>query len=435
MGRRLLLGGFLCVVAFTASALAQQQLVVDGVPVVGLSTELVPGTSYAPAEAYAQALGATYRFDPQGGVLLEFGGRYLSVASFTEPGRATAAANALTLDGETLSGPGAVVQDGIAYLPVKRVTEVLGGATAYLEQQQTVAVVFPRPQLLGVAPPNIWGSSERFVLSFSAPVAFEPFYEASLRVVRFRFLRAGLSRESLASSRLPPGSRYSDAVFIPETDYLDFNLTLREGNAYSVFSQPSARGVRVVIDVFGDEAVANTQRPTLLLRAGAGTETLARRLREALAAQGVNVMLTQADEAFDVARVGVAAPFLLALARAPLASDRFNLYYLVDSGAVPLLDAPLRLASVQESLSGPERARLAGLTPELARGEQAADLLAENLEANTPLRRDQVRAAPLLVLSGAAGRGLLLELGPDELADSGLVAPLVTSLVALAGRR
>ena len=42
---------------------AQLQLVVNGQPVEGLNTTLVPGTSYAPAQGYAEALGATFTYD------------------------------------------------------------------------------------------------------------------------------------------------------------------------------------------------------------------------------------------------------------------------------------------------------------------------------------------------------------------------------------
>lgn len=433
MGQLRLLGIWLWCAMFTPYALAQQQLVVDGIPVAGLTTELVPGTAYAPAQTYAQALGASYRFDPQSGVLLEFGGRYLSLASFDDSNRAAEAENALTLGGAPLPGPGAVVRAGSAYLPIKRVTEVLGGMTAYLEPQQTVVVVFPRPQLLGVTPPNIWGSSERFVLSFSAPISLEVLYESSLRFVRFRFPRAGLENLPAALERFS-GSRFSDAAFIPETDYLDFNLTLREGNTYSVFSEPSGEGSRVVIDVFGDNGAVSAGQPSLLLRAGAGTEALASSLREVLAARGVNVGVAQGDDTFGEVRSGVAAPFLLALGRTPLMADGFNLYYLADSASVPLLDAPLRRSSTQGTLSGPERTRLADLAPDLAWGERAAAQLADSLEASTSLRRGQVLAAPLLALSAAAGRGVLLELSPAALADPSLVTPLATSLAALARR-
>ncbi len=433
MGRALLRGLCLIGALVTLQAQAQQQLVVDGVPVPGLDTGLVPGTAYAPAEGYAQALGATYREDA-GGVLLEFGGRYLSLRSFGSPEQAAEVEGAVTLDGEVMPGPGAVVRENVAYLPVKRVTEVLGGKAAYLGPQQTVAVVFPRPRLLGVEPPSIWGSSERFVLTFSAPVTLETFFETSLRVLRLRFERAELGDVPLASSRVSPGSRFSDAVFIPETGYLDFNLTLREGNTYSVFSEPLGEGVRVVLDLIGDDGARRTERPSLLVQAGPGTGRLAQRLAEALGERGVVVGLTGDAANPEEARDGVDTSLLVALGRASLEADRFNLYYLSDSAAVPLLHAPLRRAGALATLSSVEQARLAGLTPDLAWGERAAGLLAESLEASTPLRRELVQAAPLLALSGAAGRGLFLELNQADLDDPGLVSPLAASLEALARR-
>lgn len=411
----------------SGAASAQQRLVLNGTPVTGLTTELVPGTAYIPAEAYARALGATYRFAPQTGLLLDFGGRYLTLLSFVDAAQAALTPAAMVLDGRALPGPGAVVRGNTAYLPVKSVTAALGGQTAYLSERQTVAVVFPRPQLLTLEPPGVWGSFERFVLTFSAPVNVETLYEASLRVARFRFPRAEMGNVASAN-RLPPGSRFSDAAFIPENGYLDFNLTLREGNDYSVFHEPTPQGERVVIDVF-NSAAAQTRQPTLRLGASGATVALARRLQAELELQGVEVELFT-NEAGG-AQAGFAAPFLLSLKTAPLEAGWFNLYYL--SGAAPTLSAPLRLASAEPS-SAQGQGRGARLQANLELGERAAHTLADALEARTTLRRENVLAAPLLLLSGAAGRGVMLELSPQDSADPALAATLARSVAALARR-
>ena len=120
---------------------------------VEVRTDLVSGSAYAPAEPYAEALGAAYRYDARTGVLLSFGGRFLSLQSFPTVKQAAAATTALTVDGQQPSeyGRGASTDESV-YLPVKSVTAALGGRTAYLAAAKTVAVVFPRPTLTrGVA--------------------------------------------------------------------------------------------------------------------------------------------------------------------------------------------------------------------------------------------------------------------------------------------
>lgn len=420
---------FLAVLLTLTSVQAQaqaQRLVLNGTPVPGLSTELVPGVAYVPAEPYARALGADYRFGAPAGVVLLFGGRLLTLRSFATPARAAAAITALAVDGEARPGPGAVEVGGVVYLPVKGVTAALGGHTAYLAEQGVVAVVFPRPHLLAAEPPGVWGSSERFVLTFSAPVGLEDRFEPSLNFVRFRFPRAELGDDG--GRPFSPGSRFSDAAFVPMDGFIDFNLTLQPGNSYSFFSEPFGAGERVVIDVFRtepDDRQGNAQVPVV----GTGADTLgfARQLQAALAAKGVWVQLQPADSA------GFGAPVLLSLRSAPLAAGRFNVYYLQDGADVPTVDAPVRFASVavsSETLSNAARARVAGWVPDYGRGERLARGLVEGLEGRTSLRLDSLMAAPLLELSAAAGRGVLLELSAADLNPNDLRASLAEPLAA-----
>jgi len=410
-----------------AWAQAQQRLVLNGTPVAGLSTELVPGTAYAPAEGYARALGADYRFDAQAGVVLMFGGHLLSLRSFATPALAAAAADALTVDGRALPSPGAVRAEGTVYLPVKSVTAAFGGRAAYLAAQRTVAAVFPRPRLLAADPPGVWGSFERFVLTFSAPVALEDRFEPSLNVVRFRFPRAELGSETLAGRRFS-GSRFSDAAFVPGSDFFDFNLTLQPGNAYSFFSEPWGAGQRVVIDVFRSEALEQRRgAPSLVVGAGAGTVAFARRVQETLGARGVRVRVL--SSAARRAQAQFTAPVWLSLRRAPLAAGRFSVYYL--SAGAPTLGAPARFAAAEAALSEAARARLAGLTPDLGRGERLARGIADALESRTPLTLDALMAAPLAELSAAAGRGVMLELSPADLESAALAEGLAAALATL----
>ncbi len=408
---------------------AQQQLAVNGT-FLTVRTELVPGSAYAPAEAYARALGAEYRFDARTGILLSFGGRFLSLQSFPTPAQAAAATTALTVDGQRLPSTGAVNVGETLYLPVKSVTAALGGKTAYLAEAKTVAVVFPRPRLTAVSPPGGWGSYERFVLTFDAPVATEDYFEPSLGVVRFRFPRAELGSAQLSGRRFSlSGGRISDAAFVPNGDFLDFNLTLQKGNTYRTFSEPYGAGERVVVDVLRDAAgSAGVQTPVMVLQADPGTLALAARLKVALESRGVRAEL-QRSTLTAAAQAGFAAPFLLALRQAPLAPGRFNVYYLPQDA--PALSAPVRRAPVEAALSEGARAQLARLTPDVAFGERLARGLATGLAARTPLSLESLLAVPLETLGGAAGRGVMLELSANDLNRPNLAASLASLLGSL----
>lgn len=416
--------------ALLTCAGAQQQLSVNGTS-VEVRTELVPGSAYAPAEAYARALGAEYRFDARTGVLLSFGGRFLSLRSFSTPAQAAAAKTALMVDGRRVPGTGAVTADGTVYLPVKSVTAALGGQTAYLTEVKTVAVVFPRPRLTAVSPPGAWGSYERFVLSFDAPVAVDDYFEPSLGAVRFRFRRAELGSDELSGRPFDlSGGRISDAAFVPSGNFLDFNLILQGGSSYRTFSEPRAEGERVVIDVFRNAAVGGAvgaQTPVLVLQTEAGTHVLAQRLKVALESRSIRVNLQRATPA-AMDRAGFAAPFLLTLRQATLPAGRFNVYYLPPNAAA--LDFPVRRRSVAAA-SDEARAQLARLVPDPALGERIAQGLATGLNTRTSLTLDTLMAVPLQTLGSAAGRGVMLELSASDLNRSGLVAPLASLLSTL----
>src|SRR5690606_37065692 len=123
--------------AFQA-ALAQPTLIVNGREVPGNTTGIVAGSSYAPAAPLASALGATAAVDlGRGLVVLDAGGRFLQVLVAPTPELAQTMQGAMRLDGTVVEGPGAVLSGGEVYLPVKQVSEALGGSVTFIEGQNT----------------------------------------------------------------------------------------------------------------------------------------------------------------------------------------------------------------------------------------------------------------------------------------------------------
>ena len=257
----------------------------------------------------------------------------------------------------------------------------------------------------------------------------------SLGAVRFRFSRARLGSDELSGRPFSlGGGRISYAAFFPSGTFLDFNLILQPGNTYRTFGEPYGAGERVVIDVFRSavDTAPNTavgvQTPVLLLRADAGTFPLAERLRAVLESYRFQVKLQRATPE-NAAQTGLAVPFLLTLRQAPLPAGRFNIYYLPPDASA--LAAPVRHAVAGPALSAEARAQLARLKPDTSLGERIARGLATGLSGRTSLKLASLMAVPLEALSGAAGRGVMLELSPADLKRPGANAALAESLAPL----
>ena len=102
------------------------------------------------------------------------------------------------------------------------------------------------------------------------------------------------------------------------------------------------------------------------------------------------------------------------------------------------LSSPLRREAAAATASGDpgtdpvERALLRRLAPDPAAGERYARAVSGALSGT--LTAQTLESAPLFVLGGAAGRGVLLELSPQDLASESLPAALADAVVALLQR-
>ena len=400
--------------SFTAGA--AQKLVVNGVNIAEFTNTLVPGTSYVAADPFARAIGATYLYSSDAQIVsFELAGRFATV--------------------EVGSGEGeARFQGQGVYVPVKEVARRLGGEVDYLTEARTVVVVFPRARLRSVQPPDAWGSYERFVLRFSAPVAVEERFEPSLNAVRFRFGRTDLVQKQSFS-----GERFSDAALLPGEGYTDFMLTLGSESTYEMYTVPEGLGTEVVIDIFSLEdapAEEESEAPqAVVLDSSRDAALTAGVLRDALAQRGIEVVFdgggTPALERRMAA--GVGAPLFLSLQEAPLEAGQFNLYYLAEGGTglgavIRQSAAEVRAADVNE----PNAAQrvLQRLAPDLSQGEAYARTLSDAL-IREGWQAVRVEGMPLYLLSGAAGRGLMLELSPADLTSDTLPDTLADALAAL----
>ena len=421
-----------------------QNLVVNGQPVDGLT--LLQGSSYAPADGFGAALGADTFYDAvEQTVTFELAGRLLSVRLGDGDG-------AVSLDGVAVAAEGAVRDSGLFYVPVKAVVTALGGVVTFLQSQQTVMAVLPRATLRQVTVDRQRARGyERFVLNFDGLTSFESYFNPALGTLQLRFGRA-----DLASAQTFTGDFFTTAVITPNAGYLDFRVSLKPGYRFETYTSPRVGGFTLVVDVLPDTATSAAipvARPLVVIDPGHGggddglklggtlektlTLRFAQALADALSAYAVDVRLTRRDDValpLDLrSQAGIGARLFVSLHVADLPEGRFNLYYLGDPGADGSLSVALRenaAAALNAADTDALRRRiLLDLVPDLALGERYARDLNAGL-ATAALQADLVTPAPLAVLNGAAGRGVLLELSPADLADDKVAASLAAALVA-----
>lgn len=178
------------------------------------------------------------------------------------------------------------------------------------------------------------------------------------------------------------------------------------------------------------------------------TMAAAERLAGALRQRGFEVALTR-DGDFSVpvatrSSAGIGADLFLSLHAAPLSPGTYNAYFLGEASDVASLETAIRQNASEAAADETDRLRrelLLGLVPDLAAGREYADGLGARLFTLGDYRAGEVAAAPLQVLGGAAGRGVLFEFAPEDLASAELplhlaeaVADLLAQELARGGR-
>ena len=448
----------LALTALVGRAAAQPTLIVNGREIFGNTTAIVSGSSFAPAAGLAPALGAVLAIDAQRSLaVLDAGGRLLQLDIADSAEAAVAASGALRLDGVTLQGPAAVAFEGEVYLPVKQVAEALGATITYVEGQNTVLVVQPRARVSGI---RRFTNPERLEIYLSAPVRYTAFHNQPVDTLQIHFERTDVEL------RLEPveGDLFLNAVVAAAGGGTDVRIQLVDGAAYSIYQVPDGRGFRLVVAFGADGETAlvadfdvvidpgHGGSDAGLMAAGLGSESvlalgLAERVASILRARGVDVSLTRdADLAVSVERrasAGVGVDLFVSLHMGDLPAGEFNAYYLGDASDVASLQMAIRANATDAAELETDRLRrelLLGLVPDLAFGRTLAEGLSGRLFALGAYRGAVVAGAPLQVLGGAAGRGVLLEFAAEDMVTSDLAERLAQAIieqlesVALGGR-
>ncbi|HEX7003225.1 MAG TPA: N-acetylmuramoyl-L-alanine amidase [Trueperaceae bacterium] len=417
-----------------AAVASAQSLSVNGYEVPGLNLSLVEGVSYAPATAYAEALGASMTVDYGSGLVgLELGGRLVLLPTFTEIPE-EGAYGFWQVNGEPRRARAAVFDDGVLFLPVAAVANALLGYTTYVPESDSVMVVLPRGRVESLDARRR-GDSDRIVLTLSSNVPYALFYNEPVSSLELRFDRT----ESSGITALDDGRYFRRATVLDARGDAELRVVLEEDVDYSVYTVPDGRGYQLVVDLFPaqEEEVAQEPPPRVVINAAHGgddrgmavargsesgqTLALSSELAEELRRRGLAVELTRRED-HDLPLAsrsgsGVGADLFLSLHVHPTPDGVISLYYLEEADGAAGLDMAVR-QNAEEELQGStdelRRRLLLNLVPDVEVGRRYAEGLRGELFASGGFLVAEPEPAPLAILAGAAGRGLLIEL-PAEL--------------------
>lgn len=452
---RTLLALLLCLAA--AHAASAPSLSVNGREVDGLTLSLVEGVSYAPAGAYAEALGAGMVIDYGSALVsLELGGRLLVLNTFNDASAAGGEGVTIQVNGQRRPGRGGVFSGGQLYLPVSVVAQALLGYTTYVQDREQVLVVLPRGRLTDLDLERN-GRADRLVASLASNVPYTVYYNEPVNTLEVRFDRT----DDGGVEGVEGGRHLRQAAVLAGRGTAELRISLNEDVDYRVYTVPAGRGYQLVVDLFREVASPRDEIPPPLVvldpahggddagvsesgqpEEGVLTLELARGLSDALEQRGMRAELSR-DEDHSLplnsrSSMGVGADLFLSIHVHPGTSDSISVYYLSEAEGTASLDLAIRQNAESELENATDNLRrrlLLNLVPDLEVGRRYAQGLSGELFALSGLSVSEARPAPLAVLAGAAGRGLLLEIPASEAASGRLIDALAEVVgVLLRGR-
>ncbi len=441
-------------VSLLAVGFVQPQLRVSGVSVSGLTLDLIPSVSYAPAEGLAGALGSSYLLDRQSGLAtFQLAGRILQVRTLNTVEEALVSGDGFRLNGQVLPGPAGIFVQGVLFVPVRPVVEAFSGKVSFVSAESTVVVVLPRASV-DLVTVQASAGGERIILRLSGPVPYRVFNRSP------NALQLRLDRTDTPSAQSYGGDLFRRADLLPGGGFSDFHLTLEVGTDYRLFETVAGAGFEIIIDLLptsGEEGLVAAVPVHLVIDAGhGGVDTgqtfagfgsesslvlaFAKQLRMELAGLGYLAELTRTgDTDLDLttrSSRGIGTDLFVSIHAAELPRGQYNIYFLEETDAfkrpIPAIQENVDRVTPELDPGGVRHRILLGLTPNLELGPRYAQALAATLFRSSGYRASPPRAAPLSVLAGAGGKGLLLEFGPEDLLSERLPGALAAALATLA---
>ncbi len=462
---------YLLVIVFISWGQAQQSLIINGYLVEGLNTNLIQDTPYISAELYASVLGARFSYSEQMHVAnLEIAGKLLSIRVYESAAQAAGNTNALSLNNEPLYSTGGILSSGMVYLPVQPIALALGSNVDYLAETKTVVVASSRANLTIERQGSAGSQFERFVIKLTESVPVEEVKNVALGVARYRF-----DRTDVVAEQRFVGDYFEELLVRSLSGQVEVLINLKNGSDVDMYTVAGdGQGFSVILDVLPTEtkaqrheelqpqSLAETATPfskatQIVIDPGHGgtdsgfyfasnsnesalTLNLAQQLRDSLNLRGYNSVLTREGD-FNVSletrnNAGVGAALFVSLHAENLPKGQFNLYYLGDAERLESLNLAIRQnAETEVNSSQTDRLRrqiLLQLVPNVELGKRLARNFERIFVDRSGYRLAHLEALPLFILSGAAGRGILLEFSyEDLLTPKALSETLADALISL----
>ncbi len=400
------------------------ELVVDGITVPGLDQQTVAGVSYAPAEPFARALGAEFSSDLST-VSLRLGTRTLELRLTSDPVR-TDAPGSVGIDGRSAEGHAALDTQGGLLLPVKTVAAAFGGVVTVLSgNRDEVEVRMPRARLASLQR-STSGGSERLLVELTAHVPYSVYYNERLSTLQVRFNRTDLRTIPEAVD----GVNFGHAWLQLDNGEPELRVRLAKGVSHELAAVPHGNGWLLAI-TFSPAPVESA--PPVQAAAGGGPVGTARVMISHegssaladLALAVANSLRSAGVEVLAAGATGGARPATglhLYLAGTAGAS---SLQFLGDPADEAALQQAVQFAGGDgESVERLRRELLLGVHGDLSVGRQLALVLGQEL--GLP---QAAAALPLHEIVPAAGSGVRLQLGINDLSDPGLPERLSAALL------
>lgn len=440
----------LLALATVPAALAQLSLLVDGRAVGEVRTDIVSGHSYAPVDALASGLGATLAA-PMGAstVALTLGGHVVEVEVVGTAGSARRE-GAVRRNGGAVDDMAAVQGDDAVWAPVGPVARAFGAHVSFLPASAAVVVVTTRP-VLTAAELRGNANEETLHLRLDGPVAWSRFENAALGLTELQLRRARLER-----AKSLEGDLFRRVDLFPEEGGVRIRVDA-PGAGIDVVALADGSGselrIRAVADAEDAPAGDAAEHDVLVVLdpgrggtsgeedSGSVTLSLANAVATRLEREGIEVELTRTSGSGpglgDRAAAGAKADLFAAVHAADLQPGDVRIWILGDPPDDGAMAAAIRRNAATALAAGVEdevrREILLGLVPDLEVGRRYGRSLATSLFQLGGYRAGGVREAPLAVLSGAAGRGILLEFAPSDLRDPRLAEVLAAAIRSALG--
>lgn len=396
-------------------AWGQVSLVLNGHRLDDVTTSLVNGFTYIPANSIARVFKGQ-SVEDGAAVTLTLLGHSLRFEIADSPAEAVQISGALYFDGQLKASTAAVRSGGTVFIPLRHVMEVLGGNIDYLAGQ--IVAITPRASVSS-AQLTTSSSSERIIINLSSAISYTVDYDRSQNRVRFFLDQTDIAKPWQSSGRFVNSARLTLTDAKPE-----LTLELAQGMTYASFVSDEVTGFKLVVDVFPETQTSTDTSVEIMF------DNASRDAATVLTEQLKTTSLVVSSSFFTELKTRLDSSMLIVLSQADIPVNSFNVYYPQENQDTRVLQLasqntlpPAGLEDVFDSFQTNYNLMA-----------QNAERLARTLSALTSYEGTPV-SAPLAHTGHLADTVVILELNSATLADPVFMGQLGAVILSLLGER